>query len=211
MLVLWLLNFLQWRTIFICFGMVGFIWVAVWHVWFRNDPSEHPSVNEAELQAIVSGRPPDSSHAAGWEYWGRLARSRNMIAMCIIHPQLHDFLLLHHVAADIPEAAARVRRRGARDLGGPSADCQHARRPARRPRDGSTRRPSTGCASAAAGSAPLRVIAGVALLAAVASSTPILAAGLIALATGMTMFTLGAAWGTVIEIDAITSASSAPR
>src|SRR4029079_715475 len=33
-----------------------------------------------------------------------------------------------------------------------------------------------------------------------ASSTPMLAAGLIALATGMTMFTLGAAWGTVIEI-----------
>jgi cyanate permease len=44
------------------------------------------------------------------------------------------------------------------------------------------------------------VIAGIALLAAAASTTPILAAGLIALATGMTMFTLGAAWGTVIEI-----------
>src|SRR4029450_10742397 len=44
------------------------------------------------------------------------------------------------------------------------------------------------------------VIAGVALLAAAASSTPILAAGLIALATGMTMFTLGAGWGTGIEI-----------
>jgi MFS family permease len=35
---------------------------------------------------------------------------------------------------------------------------------------------------------------------AAASSSPILAATLIALATGMTMFTLGAAWGTVIEI-----------
>ena len=44
------------------------------------------------------------------------------------------------------------------------------------------------------------VIAGVALLAAAASSTPVLAATLIALATGMTMFTLGAAWGTVIEV-----------
>jgi MFS family permease len=44
------------------------------------------------------------------------------------------------------------------------------------------------------------VIAGIALLGAAASSTPMLAAGLIALATGMTMFTLGAAWGTVIEI-----------
>jgi ACS family glucarate transporter-like MFS transporter len=44
------------------------------------------------------------------------------------------------------------------------------------------------------------VIAGVALLAAAMSSTPVLAATLIAVATGMTMFTLGAAWGTVIEL-----------
>ena len=44
------------------------------------------------------------------------------------------------------------------------------------------------------------VIAGIALVSAAASSTPVVAAALIALATGMTMFTLGAAWGTVIEI-----------
>jgi len=44
------------------------------------------------------------------------------------------------------------------------------------------------------------LIAGVALLGAAVSSTPILAATLIAVATGMTMFTLGAAWGTVIEV-----------
>jgi hypothetical protein len=47
------------------------------------------------------------------------------------------------------------------------------------------------------------VIAGVALLAAAHSSTPVLAAALIALATGVTMFTLGAAWATVIEVDGI--------
>ena len=44
------------------------------------------------------------------------------------------------------------------------------------------------------------LIAGVALLCAAVASTPILAATLIAVATGMTMFTLGAAWGTVIEV-----------
>ena len=43
-------------------------------------------------------------------------------------------------------------------------------------------------------------VAGVALIAAALSPTPIVAATLIALATGMTMFTLGAAWGTVIEV-----------
>jgi MFS family permease len=44
------------------------------------------------------------------------------------------------------------------------------------------------------------LIAGFALLGAAVSSTPVLAATLIALATGLTMFTLGAAWGTVIEV-----------
>jgi MFS family permease len=43
-------------------------------------------------------------------------------------------------------------------------------------------------------------IAGVALIGAAAASTPVLAATLIAVATGLTMFTLGAAWGTVIEV-----------
>jgi cyanate permease len=43
-------------------------------------------------------------------------------------------------------------------------------------------------------------IAGLALLGAAASSTPALAATLIAVATGLTMFTLGAAWGTVMEV-----------
>jgi cyanate permease len=44
------------------------------------------------------------------------------------------------------------------------------------------------------------VIVGVALLAAARSSTPVVAAALIAMATGVTMFTLGAAWATVIEV-----------
>jgi len=43
-------------------------------------------------------------------------------------------------------------------------------------------------------------VAGLALLGAAASSAPMVAATLIALATGLTMFTLGAAWGTVIEV-----------
>jgi ACS family glucarate transporter-like MFS transporter len=44
------------------------------------------------------------------------------------------------------------------------------------------------------------LIAGVALISAAVATTPMLAATLIAVATGMTMFTLGAAWGTVIEV-----------
>ena len=65
---------LHWRWIFVCFGLVGFLWAAAWSAWFRDDPTEHPGVNAAELEQIVAERPPDSGHVEGWAYWGRLLR-----------------------------------------------------------------------------------------------------------------------------------------
>ena len=201
MLVLWLLNFLHWRTIFICFGMVGLIWVLVWHLWFRNDPSEHASVNAAELETIAAGRPPDSGHSAGWEYWGRLARNGNMIAMCVMYipncmifyfciTWLPTYLKQRHgfdaTALGIFAGLPLIVSMPGDLLGGLVTDRLAARYGLRVGRCGL--------------GAVAYVIAGVALLGAAASSSPMLAAGLIALATGMTMFTLGAAWGTVIEI-----------
>src|SRR4030095_11123141 len=84
-LVIWLLHYLSWRAIFVTFGAVGFVWVAIWHTWFRNDPSEHPSVSAEELRTIVSERPQDSGHASGWEYWGTLMRNKTMIGLCIMY------------------------------------------------------------------------------------------------------------------------------
>jgi MFS family permease len=201
MVVLWLLNFLHWRAIFFCFGLIGFAWVAIWHVWFRNDPSEHASVSAAELETIVAGRPPDSSHSAGWEYWGRLARNRNMLAMCVMY--IPNCMIFYFCITWLP---TYLKQRHGFDaaslgifaglplivsmpgdlLGGLVTDRLAARYGLRVGR----------CALGAVA----YVIAGVALLGAAASTAPVLAASLIALATGMTMFTLGAAWGTVIEI-----------
>ena len=51
--------------IFVCFGGVGLVWTAVWLTWFRNDPSEHASVNAAELRTDRVGA------AAGHAAYGR--------------------------------------------------------------------------------------------------------------------------------------------
>jgi sugar phosphate permease len=200
-LVLWLLNFMSWRAIFVTFGTVGLVWVTIWHTWFRNDPSEHPSVNQAELQTIVAERPPDSGHSAGWEYWGRLIRNRNMLAMCIMYipncmifyfciTWLPTYLKQRHgfdaTALGIFAGLPLIVSMPGDLLGGLVTDRLAARYGLRIGRCGL--------------GAVAYLIAGAALLAAAASSTPILAATLIALATGMTMFTLGAAWGTVIEM-----------
>jgi MFS family permease len=200
-LVLWLLHFMSWRAIFVTFGTVGLAWVAIWYTWFRNDPSEHASVSAAELQTIVAERPPDSGHSAGWEYWGRLIRSRNMLAMCIMY--IPNCMIFYFCITWLP---TYLKQRHGFDatslgifaglplivsmpgdlLGGYVTDRLASRYGLRIGRCGL--------------GAVAYVIAGVALLAGAASSTPILAATLIALATGMTMFTLGAAWGTVIEL-----------
>jgi MFS transporter, ACS family, glucarate transporter len=200
-LVLWLLTFMSWRAIFVMFGTVGLVWVAIWHTWFRNDPSEHPSVSAAELQTIVAERPPDSGHAAGWEYWGRLIRNRNMLAMCVMYVPncmifyfcitwLPTYLKQRHgfdatslgIFAGLPLIVSMP----GDLLGGLVTDRLAARYGLRIGRCGL--------------GAVAYVIAGIALLGAAGSSTPVFAAILIALATGMTMFTLGAAWGTVIEL-----------
>jgi MFS transporter, ACS family, glucarate transporter len=200
-LVLWLLHYLSWRQIFVCFGAVGFVWVAIWLWWFRNDPSEHSAVNQAELHTIVSERPPDSAHAAGMQYWRTLCASRNLLALCIMYVPncmifyfcitwLPTYLKQRHgfdatslgIFAGLPLIVSMP----GDLLGGVVTDRLTSRYGLRIGRCGL--------------GAVAYTMAGIALLGAAASSTPIVAATLIAVATGLTMFTLGAAWGTVIEI-----------
>src|SRR4029453_5515748 len=80
-LVLWMLTFMSWRSIFVSFGAIGFLWGAICHRGSRNHPPEHASVNSAELETILAERPRDCGHASGWEYWGALMRNRTMIGL----------------------------------------------------------------------------------------------------------------------------------
>jgi MFS transporter, ACS family, glucarate transporter len=200
-LVLWLLRFMSWREVFVCFGLVGLVWTAVWLSWFRDDPSEHPGVNAAELELIVSERPADCGHSAGLTYWRKLLTNRNVLALSVMY--IPNAMMFYFRITWLP---TYLRQRHGFDagnlaifaglplivsvpgdlLGGMVTDRLASRYGLRIGRCG------LGCVA--------YVIAGLALLAAGASSSPILAATLIALATGLTMFTLGAAWGTVMEV-----------
>lgn len=200
-LVLWLLQFMSWRQVFVWFGAIGFLWVAVWFTWFRNDPSEHRGVNAAELQMIVADRSPDTGHPAGLGYWHALVASRNMLALCIMYAP--NCMIFYFCITWLPtylrerhgfEAASLGLFAGlplivsmpGDLLGGLATDWLASRYGLRVGRCG------LGAVS--------YLLAGVALLAAARSSTAVLAAVLIAAATGLTMFTLGAAWATVIEV-----------
>jgi ACS family glucarate transporter-like MFS transporter len=193
--------YLPWRAIFVCFGLIGFVWAAAWYAWFRDDPAQHHAVNAAERERIVADRPPDSPHVAGWAYWGQLARNPSVAALCVMYASnssmsyfcitwLPTYLHERHgfdatslgFFAGLPLLASVPS-----DLfGGVVTDKLAARYGLRIGR----------CTMGAVA----YVISGASLLFAAASPTPVVAAGLIALATASAMFTLGAAWSTCIEI-----------
>jgi sugar phosphate permease len=196
-----LLSVMSWRGVFVTFGLLGLVWVAVWLSWFRNDPSEHPAVNAAELESIVAGRPREAAHGIGWTYWRELIRSRNVIALSVMYipncmifyfciTWLPTYLLERHrfdisgmaFFAGLPLVVSMPG-----DLvGGWLTDRLSSRYGLRLGRCGL--------------GAVAYVIVGLSLIAAGRAASPVLAAVLIALGTGLTMFTLGAAWGTAIEI-----------
>ena len=196
-----MLSVMSWRGVFVTFGLVGLVWVAIWLYWFRNDPSEHPSVSPSELALIVASRRREADHGSGWAYWRTLIRSRNMLALSVMYipncmifyfciTWLPSYLLERHgfnisgmaLFAGLPLLVSMP----GDLLGGWLTDRLCIRYGLRVGRCGlggvayvlvgsvSSRRPTVG--------------------------TPVLAAVLIAAATGLTMFTLGAAWGTVMEI-----------
>ncbi len=54
-LVTWLIIQFNWRVSFIVTGFLGLVWVVFWLLYFRNNPSSHPSVSEMEKEHISNG------------------------------------------------------------------------------------------------------------------------------------------------------------
>jgi sugar phosphate permease len=50
-----LFNLFGWRWTFVLFGGLGLIWSTMFYFWFRDDPKEHSSTNEAERRLIAGG------------------------------------------------------------------------------------------------------------------------------------------------------------
>jgi MFS family permease len=76
-----LLDHQSWRWTFVEFGVLGLLWCAVWHRWFRDRPEDHPAVTEAELQLIRADRPVAAQ--ASPVSWTRMFASRNMFFICL--------------------------------------------------------------------------------------------------------------------------------
>lgn len=73
-----LIDTVTWRGAFVVFGCLGFVWAAAFYYWFRDEPAEHPAVNEAEAELIERGRPaaPTTEHPP--IPWRSILTSRNI-------------------------------------------------------------------------------------------------------------------------------------
>jgi MFS family permease len=201
LLITGLLAVMSWRAIYVCFGLLGFVWAAAWYSWFRNEPPEHRGVNAAELKIIASDLQPGARPEAGWSYWRKLLRHRNMLALCVMY--FPNSFVFYFCITWLPTYLKEKHGFDAATLGflaglplilsvfgdllgGVVTDRMTARFGLRAGRCG------------VGGAAYL--IAGVALLMAPLSSQPVLAAVLIAVGVAASMFTLAAAWGTCIDV-----------
>jgi MFS family permease len=85
------LHFLQgvpsWRLGFWSMGFLGLIWTVLFFLWFRDNPADKPSVNEAELELIQSDSGPAPRHEAHGDarVWAALFTSRNLWSLALAY------------------------------------------------------------------------------------------------------------------------------
>lgn len=74
----YLIQLVGWRWAFALFALPGVLWAAVFFRWYRDDPAEHPAVNEAERLLIAGGGPAPGGATHPPIPWRHVLRSANV-------------------------------------------------------------------------------------------------------------------------------------
>jgi MFS transporter, ACS family, glucarate transporter len=201
LLVAWMLTIMHWRMVFVVFGLVGFAWAVPWYRWFRDDPSEHKSVNAGELKWIQAGRNADSPHSGRMSDFLRLLKRRNLAALCVMYfTQTYGF---YFYITWLPKYLEDVRGLKAMQLGFlaglPLLLSVLADLSGGLTTDWATKRFGLRWGRSAVGVAAFASAAIFMALGAGATNITV-AAVLIALAAASSNFPLGAAWGAAVDI-----------
>jgi ACS family glucarate transporter-like MFS transporter len=201
LLVAALIPYMSWRAIFAACGAVGFVWAAAWFRWFRDEPRDHASVNAAEAELIEAGRRVSTHEHAGGEAWRAIVGSSTVWFLCLAY--FSNSYGSYFVMTWLPTYLAEQRGFQTGSLsffsglplllsvfgdisGGAVTDFMTRRFGLRIGRSG----------VAVAGYA----VAGAAMFGSVLSTTPVMAASLIAVSVAASMFTLSATWAACIDI-----------
>jgi len=55
-LTTWIITSFGWPAVFYVFGILGFAWACLWHLFGASSPETHPTISELERRHIVEGR-----------------------------------------------------------------------------------------------------------------------------------------------------------
>jgi MFS transporter, ACS family, glucarate transporter len=80
--IAWLIHATGWRYTFMLLGLIGIVWALFWRWLFRDDPSQHPFLSDAEREHILRTRQ-RITHDAHTLSLSDLARSGNVWWMMI--------------------------------------------------------------------------------------------------------------------------------
>lgn len=189
---------LTWRQVFWVFGALGVVWAAAWSRWFRDEPREHPEVNEAERELIERERGPGGGHEAG--EW-RILMSPSVVLLCLAY--VSNSYGFYFLITWLPSYLEQQRgfERGALSLfaGLPLLLSVVADLTGGMATDALVKRFGLRAGRAAIGVTAYAVAAG-AMLAAASGGGFVMSAVLIAVAAASSMFTLAASWAACIDL-----------
>jgi sugar phosphate permease len=60
------INLFGWRWSFVAFAMLGVVWCVAFLVWFRENPADHPRLNDAERALLIEPAAMVSEESEGW-------------------------------------------------------------------------------------------------------------------------------------------------
>src|SRR5450432_3778629 len=70
------IQVMSWRHAFELFGCIGIVWAILFYTWYRDDPSENPSLSEVERQLLASNEAMATGHAR--VPWRKFVKSRQV-------------------------------------------------------------------------------------------------------------------------------------
>ena len=78
--VAWMISSFGWKASFVVLCAAGVVWAGLFYLWFRDDPTEHPTLSDEERTYILEHRQSSESAAAAPKKLsaGTLLGSRNM-------------------------------------------------------------------------------------------------------------------------------------
>jgi MFS family permease len=79
----YLIDAAGWRVAFAIYGALGVLWAVGFWMWFRDDPAQHPRVNEIEL-AHIRSTTPQAEADPGPVPWGAILTNRGVIVLSVI-------------------------------------------------------------------------------------------------------------------------------